>query len=519
MKNRYVSAAVIAGVVMLAACGGGERKTGAGGGGGDAASELVIAFDGSPTNLDPRVGTDTYSGRIWDMASSGLIRLTPSGEFVGDIAERWETPDDRTIIFHLKPNAKFQDGRPVRARDFKFTFDSMMAESFNSPKKSGYAAVASFEAPDDKTFIVRLKEPNAGIFDNFPYMLVPEGANAEEFARKPILAGAYKVSEYKTDERVVLDAYSEWVNGKPNIPRVTVRIVPDATTRVLELRRGGINFAINSVPLDQVKFFKDNAADFKVQTAPGGAYQYIAFNLRDPILRKKEVRQALAHAIDRERIVRDLLHGYGSVTDTMFPPGHWARAEGLQTYPYDKNKAMQLLDQAGHRDPDGPQGPRMRFQLSFRTSEDAEANQQAEIMQQMLREIGVDLQIQRSEFSTFMEDVRNGRFQMFSLRRAGISDPDFYHTIFHSSSLAPTGQNRGYFINKRVDQLIEQGRSTFDREKRKAAYSEIQKILAAEMPYISLYHRDNVAIMRKNVGGFEMYPSGFLLSVPKMTIQ
>jgi peptide/nickel transport system substrate-binding protein len=323
---------------------------------------------------------------------------------------------------------------------------------------------------------------------------------------------------FRTDEIVELEASPHWHHGVPAIKNLAVRIIPDDTTRVLELRRGTINFAINSVPLDQVKFFKDNAADFKVQTAPGGAYQYIAFNLKDPILRKKQVRQALAHAIDRQRIVRDLLHGYGSVTESMFPPGHWARAEGLQTYAYDKNKAMQLLDQSGHRDPDGPQGPQMRFRLSYRTSEDAEANQQAEIIQQMLREVGIDVQIQRSEFGTFMEDVRNGRFQMFSLRRAGISDPDFYHTIFHSSSLAPVGQNRGYFINKRVDQLIEQGRSTFDRPKRKAAYDEIQKILADELPYLSLYHRDNVAIMRNNVDGFEMYPSGFLLSVPKMTI-
>ncbi|HEU4521383.1 MAG TPA: ABC transporter substrate-binding protein, partial [Thermoanaerobaculia bacterium] len=277
-------------------------------------------------------------------------------------------------------------------------------------------------------------------------------------------------------------------------------------------------FAINSIPLDQVPQFQNNP-DFKIERSPGGAYQYLAFNLRDPILSKKAVRQAIAHAIDRERIVRDLLHGYGSVTETIFPPGHWARADNLQSYGFNPQRAMQLLDQAGYRDPDGPQGPRMRFQIAFRTSSDAEANQQAEIIQQMLREVGIDMQIQSTEFSTFMEDVRNGRFQMFSLRRAGVSDPDFYHTIFHSASLAPVGQNRGYFINKRVDQLIEEGRTTFDREKRKQAYSEIQRILADELPYVSLYHRDNVAVMRKNIGGFEMYPSGFLLSVPKMTIQ
>ena len=511
MKTRL---SVIVLAIALAACGGGEKKAGGGAG---AANELVIAFDGSPTNLDPRIGTDTYSGRIWDMTSSGLIRITPSGEFTDDIAEKWETPDDRTIVFHLKPNAKFQDGRPITSKDFKFTFDSMMAESFNSAKKSGYAAVSSFEAPDDHTFVVKLKEPNAGIFDNFPYMVVPQGADPNAFAKQPILSGAYKVTEFRTDERVTLDAFNDWVNGKPNIPRVTVRIIPDATTRVLELRRGTINFVINSVPLDQVEQFKTNP-DFKVQTSHGGAYQYLAFNLRDPILRKKEVRKALAHAIDRERIVRDLLHGYGMVTESMFPPGHWARADDLQKYDYNPQKAAQMLDAAGYRDPDGA-GPKTRFRLVFRTSTDEEANQQAQMIQQMLREIGVELQIQTSEFGTFMEDIKNGRFQMFSLRRAGIADPDFYSTIFHSQALAPVGQNRGYYVNKRVDQLIEQGRATFDRAKRKETYAEVQKILADDLPYISLYHRDNVAIMRKNIDGFEMYPSGFLLSVPKMTIR
>jgi peptide/nickel transport system substrate-binding protein len=179
---------------------------------------------------------------------------------------------------------------------------------------------------------------------------------------------------------------------------------------------------------------------------------------------------------------------------------------------------MQLLDAAGHRDPDGA-GPRMRFQINFRGSTDEEVRQQAEMIQQMLREVGIDMQIQTSEFGTFMEDLTKGNYQLFSLRRLGINDPDFYSTIFHSNSIPPNGQNRGYFINRRVDQLIEQGRSTFDRAKRKAAYDEIQKIVADELPYISLYHRDNVAVMTKGVQGFEMYPAGFLLSIPKMTMQ
>jgi len=498
--------------VLLVACGGGKEKTGAAAGGDK--DTLVIAFDGSPTNLDPRIGTDTYSGRIWDMTASGLIKLTPTGDFTGDLAEKWETPDDKTLIFHLRPNAKFQDGRPVTAKDLKFTFESMIAEGFNSPKRSGYSSVAAFEAPDDHTLIIRLKEPNAGIFDNFPFLAVPQGADPKVFARMPVLAGAYRVTETKPDERVTLKAFDEWVGGKPKIANVVVRIVPDATTRVLELRRGSINFVMNSIPYDQVEPFK-KSPDFKVVTSHGGAYQYICFNLKDPILSKKQVRQAIACAIDRNRIVRDLLHGYGAVTDTMFPEGHWARAANLPSFGYDPNKAKQLLDAAGYKQ----NGNAPRFKLLYKTSTDAESNQQAEIIQQMLKQVGIDLQIQSSEFGTFMDDVKNGRFQLFSLRRAGISDPDFYYTIFHSKSLAPNGQNRGYYVNPKVDALIEQGRSTFDRTTRKKAYDEIQQILADELPYVSLYHRDNVAIMRSNIDGFVMYPSGFLLSVPEMTIK
>ncbi|HEV8660566.1 MAG TPA: ABC transporter substrate-binding protein [Thermoanaerobaculia bacterium] len=512
MRTRHLVAILSA--VLMVGCGGEKKRAGGGGG---AAQGLVIAFDGSPTNLDPRIGTDTYSGRIWDMSASGVIKLTPTGDFTADLAEKWETPDDKTIVFHLNPNAKFQDGKPVTSKDLKYTFESTMSENFNSPKKSGYTSIGSMETPDDHTFIIKLKEANAGIFDNLTYMAVPQGADPNVFAKQPVLAGAYKVTQFKADERLTLQAFDGWVGGKPKIPTVTVRIIPDATTRVLELRRGTINFEINSVPYDQVEQFKNNG-DFKVMTSHGGAYQYIAFNLRDPILKNKKVRQAIATAIDRNRIVRDLLHGYGAVTDTMFPPGHWARADNLPSFNYDKAKTMQMLDDAGYKDPDGA-GPKSRFKLSFRTSTDAEANQQAEMIQQMLKEVGIDMQIQTSEFGTFMEEIKNGRFQMFSLRRAGISDPDFYYTIFHSASLAPNGQNRGYYVNPRVDQLITEGRSTFDRAKRKTAYDEIQRILADDLPYVSLYHRDNVAIMRKNIDGFQMYPSGFLLSVPYMTVR
>jgi peptide/nickel transport system substrate-binding protein len=506
--------------IVLAACfvacgGGGEKK---GGGGGGAKDTLVIEFKSSPTNLDSRVGNDNASGRVADLIHSGLVKITPENDYAPDVAESWETsPDAKTITFHLNPNAKFQNGQPVKAADVKWTYDSLMDPKFTSSKKSGYSAVDHIEAPDDHTVIFKLKEPNGGLFDNLTLGITPTGADTNVYKTKPIGAGPYKVVEFRPDDRVELEAFDGWHGGAPKIKRVVIRIIPDATTAVLELRRGSVNFEVNTIPFENVDEFAKNP-DFKVEKKPGSVYQYLAFNMKDPILSKVAVRRAIAHAIDREKIARDVMRGFAEPTDTIFGKGHWARAENLPTYPYDPAKAKQLLDEAGYRDPDG-NGPQPRFTITFKTSTDPEANLRAQVMQQMLKEVGIDVKILSSELGKFLDDIGKGNFQLYSLSRNGVADPDFYYVIFHSNSFPPGGQNRGYYSNPRVDQLILEGRSTFDREKRKQIYGEIQKILQEDLPYLSLYHQQNVTIMRNNIDGYVTYPAGFLLSVPQMTMR
>jgi peptide/nickel transport system substrate-binding protein len=516
MKKRQLFAAAIVSAIVLAACGGGEKKAGGGGAGGDE-NRLVVALQNAPSNIDSRVGADNASGRVFDLVYSGLIKVTPEFDYAPDLATKWETPDDRTIIFHLNPAAKFQDGRPVTSADVKWTYESLRAENFTSSKKSGYATVSAIETPNPHTVIFRLSEPNGGMFDNLTLGILPQGTDARVAATKPIGAGPYKVVQYRTDESVELEAFDGWHGGAPKIKNVSLRVIPDETTRVLELQRGTIDFEVNAIPFERVEAF-EKSPKHQVVKKPGSVWQYLAFNLKDPILAKVEVRRAIAHAIDRERIVRDLLRGHGVPADTMFAQGHWVRAENLPAYPYDPAKAKQLLDQAGFRDPDGD-GPRPRFELTFKTSTSAEANQRAEIVQQMLAQVGIKMTIQSNETGTFLEDIGKGNFQMYSLSRNGIADPDFYYVIFHSKNVPPEGQNRGYYTNARVDQLILEGRSTFDRAKRKQIYGEIQRIVQEDLPYVSLYHQINVAVMDKDLTGYTMYPAGFLLSIPQMSRQ
>lgn len=492
--------AILASAFFLT-CGGGEKRSGN--------DTLVIALMSSPTNLDVRVGNDNASGRVYDLACSGLIKVTPNMDYAPDVAEKWETPDDKTIIFHLNPKAMFQNGQPVKASDVKWTYDSLMAANFVTSKKSGYSALDHIEAPDDRTVIFKLKQPNAGIFDNLTLGILPTGADTNVYKTKPIGCGPYKVVDFRPDDRVELEAFDQWHGGAPKIKHITLRIIPDATTRVLELRRGTVNFEVNSIPFENVHEF-EGKPDYKVVKTPGSVYQYIAVNLRDPILGKKDVRHALAYAIDREKIVKDIQRGLATVTDTMLAEGHWARADNLPSYPYDPAKAKQLLAQAGY-----PNG----FSFTFRTSTDAEANSRAQVIQAMLKQVGVNMSIQSNEMATFFADIGKGNFQMYSLTRNGVQDPDFYYVIFYSKNTPPEGQNRGYYANPRVDELLLNGRTTFDRAKRKAMYGEMQHIVADDLPYISLYLQTNVAVMRGNIDGYVQYPAGFLLSVPQMTIK
>ena len=511
MAHRRTSSLLAALVLLAVSCG--DREA-AGGSSSDESPALVIAWENAPANLDPRVGTDIASGRISDLVHAGLIRVTPTGDYEADLAASWEIVDDRTIVFRLRDGLIFHDGRRLTSADVKFTYDSMMSASFSSPKKSGYATVGSIEAPDERTVIIHLKEPNGGILDNLTVGIVPVGADTNVYRSRPVGAGPYRVVDNLPDERVELESFAGFYAGAAPIRRVTFRIIPATTTRVLELERGGVSMAVNSLPLDSIARF-DAKPTLRTTSSPGSRWEYLAFNLKHPMLANLKVRRAIAHAIDREKIVRDLLRGYARTTDSMFPVGHWARSDDVVRHPFDPAAAKKLLDEAGLRDPDGD-GPAMRFTLVYKTSLDMEANQRAEMLQAMLHEVGIGIEIRSSEFAVFYDDIQKGNFELFSLRRGGISDPDFYYTIFHSKSAPPAGQNRGFYANPEVDRMIEEGRATLDRPKRKAAYDRVQRIVSEELPYLSLYHLDNVAVVDRRLEGLQLHPSGFLNSVASM---
>jgi peptide/nickel transport system substrate-binding protein len=217
---------------------------------------------------------------------------------------------------------------------------------------------------------------------------------------------------------------------------------------------------------------------------------YLALNLKDPLLADVRVRQALAHAIDREPLIHYLWRDLARPAASVLPPQHWAYNADVRTYEYNPQRARELLDQAGYPEKNG-----VRFTLTMKTSTEESTRLLAAVLQQQLREVGIRLEIRSFEFATFYSDVVKGAFQLYGLRWiGGNEDPDIFEHVFHSQSTPPRRANRGYYSNPRVDALIEEARRTVDQEKRKLLYHEVQRILADELPYIHLWYLDNVLV-------------------------
>lgn len=476
-------------------------------------NRLTIALESAPANLDPRLGTDQSSDRAFDLLLAGLVERNERGDLVGSLAESWEELDGGLRYrFHLRPGVAFHDGRPLTAADVAWTLGSVVDGSVASPKATAIEVVERVETVDPATVDVVLERPFGSLLVELTQSLgiVPAGTSPAQMNRAPVGAGPFRLVE-RGPESLVLAAFDGYFRGRPALDRVELKVVPDATVRALELMKGSVQLVVNDLPPDLVPRFRASPA-FQVVEDPGGNYAYLGFNLEDPVVADVRVRRALALSLDRQLLVDTLWRGLGVTTETLLPPGLWARHDALPPIPHDPARAAALLEAAGHPDPDGP-GPAPRLTLSYKTSNAEMAVLQAQILQAMAAEAGIRLDIRSYEFATFYDDVRRGNFQLFSLVRTGVTDPNLYRFVLHSRSLPPAGQNRGRYKSPEFDRLIDLAAGLTDREARRPLYREAQEILARDLPYLSLFLKKNVAVLAAPLSGYRNYLGAELTSV------
>jgi peptide/nickel transport system substrate-binding protein len=465
---------------------------------------LVMIIESSPTNLDPRVGLDAYSERIDDLLFDNLLTRDQQFNVQPGLAERWEIPNPLTYVFHLHRGVRFHDGRPLTSRDVKWSFDSLLQGKIRSTKSAVYRLVDHIEAPDEFTVIFRLKEPFAPLLWNLSggMGIVPYGS-LDEITRHPIGSGPFRFVSAEPDREVVIERNDDYWGQKPRLKRVRFAVVPDTTTRALELRKGSADIAINALNFDTVLRL-EHERNLQVEHGPGSVLVYLAFNCRDPILKDARVRQALAFAIDRGPIIQYLWRGFARPAFSVLPPESWAYNDDVPHYEHNPARARELLDRAGFPAVNGT-----RFHLTMKTSTEESTRLLAAVLQQQLREVGIALDIRTFEFATFFTDVTRGAFQMYSLRWVGGNeDPDIFEYAFHSSKFAPNGANRSFYSNPRLDALIDKARTELDQAARKQLYAEIQDILARDLPYIDLWYNDNVLVHSSRVHSLSLQASG-----------
>jgi len=466
---------------------------------------LVMIIESSPTNLDPRVGLDAQSERIGELIFDALLKRDEHFNVTPGLAESWEMPDPLTYIFHLRHGVHFHDGRALTSRDVKWTFDSLLQGKIRSTKSAVYRYVDRIDASNEFTVTFRLKEPFAALLWNLSegaIGIVPYGA-LDETTRHPIGSGPFRFISAETDKEVVLERNVDYWGQKARLSRIRFAVVPDTTTRALELRKGSADIAINAINFDMVLAL-EREPNLRVEHGPGSVLVYLAFNCRDPILKDVRVRQALALAVDRRPIIQYLWRDFARPAFSVLPPESWAFNGDVPHYEPNPAKAQELLDAAGYPAVNG-----IRFHLTMKTSTEESTRLLAAVLQQQLRAVGIVLDIRTFEFATFFADVTRGAFEMYSLRWiGGNEDPDIFEYAFHSSKFTPNGANRSFYSNARLDTLLDQARTQPDQQKRKELYAEIQSILARDLPYIDLWYNNNVLVHSRRVVDVTLNPSG-----------
>ena len=475
---------------------------------------LVVGLESNPMNLDPRIATDAASSRINQLIYRGLFGKNPSGQVVPDLVETWEQPDPTTYRFLIRQGIRFHDGRPLEAEDVRYTFESLLDKDLGSPLRATYQAIASVECPKHDSVVFRLRQPEASFLANLDLGIVPRPDSVEQdrnYRVHPVGCGPFEFVSWEQGHEIRLLANPATPDGSPKVQEIRFKIIPDNTVRVLELRKGSVHLIQNDFQPEVLPIL-ERQGRFTILKGEGTYYSYLGFNLKDPILGSVIVRQAIAHALDREAMIDHLLGGLAAPATGVLSPMNWAYEAQVKTYPYDPEKSKALLDAAGYPDPDGD-GPRKRFCLTYKTSQNDLRRRIAEAIQNQLDAVGIEVRIRSYEWGTFFSDIQKQNFQMYALTWVGVTDPDIFTYIFSAKSFPPLGANRGQYENPEIDRLLEEGRRTQDPEARKRIYSRVQKILAEDLPYVSLWYGMNVVVMDRRIQGFRGYPNGDLISL------
>lgn len=488
---------------------------------------FIQASIGDIGGLIPSLTSDQSSHEVGGMIYDGLVKVDRDLNLAPAMAESWTfSRDCLELTFKLRRDVKWHDGQPFTAADVVFTYQTMINPKTPAPFKEGFLLVKDVEAPDPYTVRIRYDKPYARAVETWGTYMLPKHL-LQSFAEqgtlrespqnsRPIGTGPYRFQEWKPGEKVVLVGNPTYYEGRPYLSRIVYRVIPSQATIFLELKAKGVDYAgltaIQYARQTEYPAFRKAYDKFRY---PGDSYTFLGFNLKDPRFADRRVRQAFAHAINKQELIDGVMLGLAREATGPIRPGTWAYTDDVERFPYDPEKAKALLAEAGWKDRDGDGVVEDRdgkpFTLTIRTNQgNDERKKIAEIVQQRLKDIGIQADIQLIEWAAFIKEfVKPRRFEVVVLGLGTGTDPDQY-VVWHSSQRGPDQMNRTGYASPEVDRLLEAGRSSCIQKDRVGYYHRIQQILAEDLPMIFLFTRDSLPVVSSRIHGVRVAPAGIL---------
>ena len=470
-------------------------------------SSLRFGLANFPANLDPRFATDAASARINRLIYARLVDFDETGQPIPALAD-WEQRSPTHYRFRLRESPHtFHDHSPLTAQDVKATYDFILDPTHVSPHRTTLSLISRIETPTEHLVDFFLDRPDI-LFPSYlvigilPAKLIEKN---HQFNDNPIGNGPFVFIERPDQTRLRLKRERDGQLFE------FIR-VPNPTVRTLKLLAGEIDMLQNDLPPELIVHLAQDP-HVRVQKRKGANFAYLGFNMADSIVGQHDVRKAIAHAIDRESIIRYVMGGSATPATSLFPAEHWAGHPLLAQYEYNPQLARALISQAGFH-----KGNPAR--IIYKTSSDPFRLRLATIIQDQLEHVGIHATIQSHDWGTFYGDIKSGRFQMYSLSWVGVKTPDIFHYIFHSHSVPPNGANRGRYADPQADALIEQAEASQDLKEKRFIYRNLQALLNKTLPYVPLWYEDHIFIANSDIEGYRVAPDGNydgLLNVKRRT--
>ncbi|WLD94398.1 ABC transporter substrate-binding protein [Alkalihalobacillus sp. AL-G] len=455
-------------------------------------------------NLDPAIINSVTDGQVaWNLYDSLLFRHIETGELTGGLAKEYEVSDDGLLYtFQLHEGVQFHKGYgEMTAEDVKFTLERIIDPETKARNRQFLEPIKEIRTPDKYTVEIELKRIDPMLLDNLAQYwtgIISKKAveeKGEKFNQDPIGTGPFVFEKWKPQTATMLVKNEDWYRGEVKVDKVRFVPIPEPSTMYLSFENGDIDIIQVSDPQRLAQY--EDSEKFEIKREPGYIVRFIGINAEIEPFNDPNIRKAILYGFNRKALLENSLKNLSVPAVGPIPPNVEGYEKDVTAYPYNPEKAKELLAEAGY--PDG-------FTTKMAIPNIDRFITPATVFQANMKEIGVNFELEIMETSTYLEKVREGAFPLFSHSKGQTAVPDLVlNSLFHSDNHAP-GDNLTMYSNEDVDQWLEELGTVTDQEKRTSLLSNIQKQIAEDVPYLFIDHEEYIFATSQRVKGFIATP-------------